>query len=75
MRLLPWPSGSVKNLASTCLWTEVPTTLSLTHSIPVAHKSCHRSFLVEPACIQMIVTDPKNENYQQIVCKNVLNIS
>ena len=27
------------------------------------------------ACIQMIVTDPKNENYQQIVCKNVLNIS
>jgi len=46
MRLLPWPSRSLDNLASTCLWTSAPTALSLTHSIPAALKSCHPSFLL-----------------------------
>lgn len=39
------------NLASTCLQTAAPTSLSsLTHSIPAALKSCHPSVLVD-ACV------------------------
>ena len=40
------PSRSLDNLASTCLQTTAPTTLSLTHSIPAAHESCHPPFLL-----------------------------
>ena len=45
MRLLPWPSWGLDNLASICLQTAAPTTLTLTQSIPAAHESCRPSFL------------------------------
>ena len=40
-------SRSLKNLAYSCLQNAAATTLSLTPSIPAAHKSCHPSVLVD----------------------------
>ena len=42
-----WPTAAFKNLAYSCLQNAAATTLSLTTSIPAAHKSCHPSVLLD----------------------------